>query len=150
MPKKKFSYDYPRPAVTVDVLIVSREGKPRVLLIKRKHNPFAGTWAIPGGFVNMDETLEASARRELREETGIKVGRLEQLAAFGNPHRDPRGRTISIVFLTRGSPARMSPRAGDDAAECAWHDLARPPELAFDHAEILKRARQRLFRARKH
>jgi 8-oxo-dGTP diphosphatase len=147
MAKKKYTYDYPRPAVTVDIVVITREARPRVLLIRRKHEPFAGKWAIPGGFVDMDETLEASARRELREETGIQVRRLEQLAAFGDPGRDPRGRTISIVFLARASATNLRPRAGDDAAECAWHDLAHPPALAFDHAKILALARKHIARA---
>ena len=89
--KKKYTNDYPRPAVTVDVVIVTREAEPRVLLIRRKLDPFAGMWAIPGGFVDMDESLEEAARRELREETGVETGQLEQLHTFGDPGRDPRG-----------------------------------------------------------
>lgn len=144
----KYVYHYPRPAVTTDVVVVTREARPRVLLIRRKAEPFAGTWAIPGGFVDMAETLEQSARRELWEETGVRAGRLEQLAAFGDPDRDPRGRTISVVFLTRVDAGRLKPRAGDDAAEIGWHSLLRPPPLAFDHAEILACARRRLARRR--
>lgn len=140
----KYVYKYPRPAVTTDVVVISRERRPRVLLIRRKAEPFAGMWAIPGGFVDMDETLEESARRELREETGVHVGRLEQLATFGAPNRDPRGRTISVVFLTRADADRLKPHAGDDAAEIGWHSLLHPPPLAFDHAEILACARRRL------
>jgi 8-oxo-dGTP diphosphatase len=142
--EKKYTYDYPRPAVTVDIVLVTREDRPRVLLIRRGHPPFAGMWAIPGGFVDMDETLETAARRELAEETDLRVGRLEQLAAFGDPSRDPRGRTISIVFLGRAEAARLVPRAKDDAAEVGWHSLQRPPRLAFDHARILAYARRRL------
>jgi 8-oxo-dGTP diphosphatase len=141
---KSFCYEYPRPAVTVDIVIVTREPRPRVLLIRRKHTPFAGMWAIPGGFVDMDEALEDAARRELREETGVQVRRLEQLHTFGDPQRDPRGRTISVVYLARVSAARVRPRAADDAAEADWHPLSRLPPLAFDHAQILTRARQRL------
>src|SRR5262249_17350665 len=99
--KQQFCYDYPRPAVTVDAVIVTREERPRVLLIRRQHEPFAGMWALPGGFVDMDETLEASARRELEEESGVRVEALEQLHTFGDPGRDPRGRTVSVVYLGR-------------------------------------------------
>src|SRR5262245_63478055 len=98
--KMKYTYDYPHPAVTVDVVIPTCETKPHVLLIRRKHEPFAGQWAIPGGFVDEGETLEDAARRELREETGVQRDHLEQLQAFGDPGRDPRGWTISIAFLT--------------------------------------------------
>jgi 8-oxo-dGTP diphosphatase len=142
--KKPYCYEYPRPSVTVDVVIVTREPEPRVLLIRRKHEPFAGAWAIPGGFVDMDESLEAAAARELREETGVTAGPLEQLHAFGDPNRDPRGRTISVVYLARVDPGQVHPEAADDAAEVAWHPLETPPRLAFDHDQILARARARL------
>lgn len=144
--KKKYSYEYPRASVTADVVLVTNEAAPRVLLVKRKNEPFAGRWALPGGFIDMDETLEESARRELREETGIKVHRLEQLQTFGDPGRDPRGRTITVVFLGRVNPTRLKPAADDDAAEVGWHSLLRPPPLAFDHAKILALARRRLSR----
>ena len=142
--KKKFTYDFPRPAVTVDVVIVTHEKKPRVLLIRRKHDPFRGIWAIPGGFVEMEETLEAAARRELFEETGVRASKLEQLHTFGDPGRDPRGRTISVVYFAQVDPRKLKPRAADDAAEVGWHDLEHPPPLAFDHREILASARSRL------
>src|SRR5690242_1603604 len=109
--KKRYCYEYPRPAVTVDIVIVTRERRPRVLLIRRKHDPFAGVWAIPGGFVDMDESLEAAARRELREETGVEVAELEQLHAFGDPGRDPRGRTIAVAYLARVRAADVHPEA---------------------------------------
>jgi 8-oxo-dGTP diphosphatase len=143
-PKKTFTYDYPRPAVSVDVVIVTREKKPRVLLIRRKQEPFAGMWAIPGGFVEMDESLAAAAARELREETGVEADRLEQLHTFGDPGRDPRGRVISVAYLAQVDAEKVQPRGGDDAAEAAWHDLKRPPPLAFDHEKILACARERL------
>src|SRR5216683_6447773 len=114
---KKYTYDYPRPAVTVDIVVVARGARPKVLLIRRKHDPFAGCWAIPGGFVGMDETLEAAARRELKEETGLTVDALEQLYAFGDPGRDPRGRTIAVAYLTRVHEKRVGLQAGDDAEE---------------------------------
>jgi 8-oxo-dGTP diphosphatase len=142
--KQKYTYEYPRPAVTVDVVIVSREQEPRVLLIRRKHEPFAGMWAIPGGFVDMEEALEAAARRELYEETGLAAGELEQLHTFGDPGRDPRGRTISVVYLARVDPDQVKPRAADDAADVGWHRLNQLPALAFDHGQILAHARQRL------
>ena len=142
--KKKFCYDFPRPSVTVDIVLVSRERKPRVLLIRRKNEPFAGKWAIPGGFVDMDETLEAAARRELQEETGVRADALEQLHTFGDPGRDPRGRTISVVYLGRVNAGEMQPKAADDAAEVGWHFLEKLPPLAFDHDRILALVRQRL------
>jgi 8-oxo-dGTP diphosphatase len=141
---KKYTYDYPRPMVTVDVVIVTTGAKPRVLLIRRKNEPFAGRWAIPGGFIEMDESLEDAARRELREETGVRATRLTQLHTFGDPDRDPRGRVISVVYLARVNGARLKPKAADDAAEVGWHQLSRPPQLAFDHAQILALARRRL------
>jgi 8-oxo-dGTP diphosphatase len=142
--QQKYTYDYPRPSVTVDAVIVTREDRPRVLLIRRKHEPFAGMWAIPGGFVEMDETLEESARRELWEETGVRVRQLEQVYTFGDPGRDPRGRTISVVFLGRAKADDLRPKAADDAAEVGWHRLQRPPPMAFDHAKILACVRRRL------
>ncbi|MBM4069920.1 MAG: NUDIX hydrolase [Planctomycetes bacterium] len=144
MPAKKYCYEFPRPAVTVDIVVLTSDVRPRVLLIRRKHAPFAGMWAIPGGFVDMDESLADAARRELREETGVAGKRLEQLGTFGAPGRDPRGRTISVVYLTRVDADQVQPRAADDAEEAAWHDLARLPRLAFDHRDILKLARKRL------
>lgn len=142
--KKSYTYEYPRPAVTVDIVVVTRERKPRVLLIRRGHEPFAGTWAIPGGFVDMEESLETAARRELKEETGVDVTDVEQLHTFGDPDRDPRGRVISVAYLIRVDVKKVKPKAGDDAAEAGWHSLAEPPPLAFDHALILETARQRL------
>src|SRR5215212_6634347 len=100
MPRKKqYCYDYPRPALTADILLVTREARPRVLLIRRKQEPFADCWAFPGGFVNEGEDPDDAARRELEEETGIKGVKLEQLRAFGKPGRDPRGWTVTIAYL---------------------------------------------------
>src|SRR5262249_10263141 len=129
---------------TVDVVIATKEKPRRGLLIQRKHEPFAGRWALPGGFVDQNERLETAARRELREETGAEAIHLEQLHTFGGPGRDPRGWTISVVFLALVDAEQVKPRAADDAAKVAWHSLARPPALAFDHAAILARARARL------
>ena len=142
--KKKYTYDYPRPAVTTDTVVITRDKEPRVLLIQRKHDPFAGMWAIPGGFVEIEETLEAGARRELKEETGLEVEHLEQVQTFGDPGRDPRGRTISVVYLARVDAGAVKPHANDDAAAVGWHKLVQPPPLAFDHDKILARVRERL------
>jgi 8-oxo-dGTP diphosphatase len=139
-----FTYDYPRPAVTVDVIIVTREHRPRVLLVRRKHAPFAGMWAIPGGFIEMDETLEASARRELREETGVEAAELVQLHTFGDPGRDPRGRTITVAYLARVNLDELRPVAADDADEVQWFPLDALPPLAFDHERIVAMARDRI------
>lgn len=134
--KKSYSYPYPRPSLTVDVALVTQVKAPRVLLIRRKADPFAGKWALPGGFVDENERLIDAAHRELKEETGLDVADLEQLQTFGDPGRDPRGWTVSVVFLGRVSPG-LNPTAGDDAAEVGWFSLDALPPLAFDHAEIL-------------
>jgi len=147
--KKQFCYEYPRPSVTVDVVIVTQGRAPQVLLIRRKHEPFAGMWALPGGFVDMDESLDAAARRELYEETQVEAERLEQLRTFGDPGRDPRGRTISVAYLAVVDRDSVRPLAADDAAEVGWHSLTAPPPLAFDHANILAAARERLKGAAK-
>ena len=140
-----------RPWVTVDVIVVVPDaaggGRFRVLLIRRRNPPFEGRWAIPGGFVEPGETLEAAARRELQEETGLEPRRLEQLRAFGAPGRDPRGWVISIAHLAlvdAGEAAAWQPRAASDADDVAWFDLDEPPPLAFDHQEILAHARRSL------
>lgn len=141
---KKHSYDYPRPALTVDLALVTREDRPRVLLIRRKKDPFAGRWALPGGFVDEGERLIDAARRELREETGTTVGELEQLYTAGDPGRDPRGWTVSVVYLGRVDADQLKPVAADDAAEVGWFPLDELPGLAFDHAMLLGRVRTRL------
>jgi 8-oxo-dGTP diphosphatase len=140
----KFTYDYPRPALTVDVVLVTREAAPRVLLIKRKDEPFAGAWALPGGFVDDGERLADAARRELKEETGMAAEELEHLFTAGEPGRDPRGWTVSVVFLARIDPKKAKGQAGDDAAAVGWFPLAEPPAMAFDHGMLLGRARTRL------
>jgi len=143
-PAKKYCYDHPRPAVTVDIVLFHRSGVDiEVLLIKRGREPFKGRWAFPGGFVDEDESLEVAAARELREETGLHGIKLEQLAAFGDPGRDPRGHTVSVVFCGTVSD-RRAVIAADDAAEARWHSAAHPPKLAFDHQKILRRAMERL------
>lgn len=134
-PTKQHCYAYPRPALTVDVAAVTRGRSPRVLLIRRKHAPFAGTWALPGGFVDEDEPLEHAARRELREETGVDVTDMVQLITVGDPGRDPRGWTVSVVYLARVDFEAAT--AADDADAADWFPLAKLPELAFDHAAVL-------------
>ena len=142
--KPKFTYDFPRPALTVDVVLLTREAVPQVLLIRRARDPFAGAWALPGGFVEKGETLVAAARRELHEETGVEVGDLEQLYTAGDPGRDPRGWTVSVAYLARVNPGEVTPVAADDARAVAWHSLTDLPPLAFDHARIVGRAVTRL------
>jgi 8-oxo-dGTP diphosphatase len=137
-----------QPWVTVDVVVIAPvDGRQRVLLIKRKRPPFAGCWALPGGFVEPHEPLEAAARRELWEETGAEPAHLEQLHTFGDPGRDPRGWNISVVYLAlldEGDLLEL--QAGSDADATGWFDLDDPPPLAFDHAEILAFARKELDR----
>jgi 8-oxo-dGTP diphosphatase len=134
-----YCYDYPRPAVTVDLAVfaLSRDGL-RVLLIRRKHDPFAGRWALPGGFLEIDEPIEAAARRELKEETGFEsTGPVAFLGVYGDPGRDPRGRTISMahVAVIQGGPPEVA--GGDDAAEAAWRLARAGAPLAFDHDSML-------------
>jgi len=137
-----YTYKYPRPMVTVDVVAVAPGAAgTMVLLIERGTEPFKGRWALPGGFVRLDEALDDGAARELREETGIDGAGLEQIAAFGDLGRDPRGRTITVAFLTRLAEC-TAPCAGSDAANARWHALHRLPPMAFDHDAIVERARQ--------
>lgn len=134
-----------RYAVAADVVVVAESPTPAVLLIRRRNPPLG--WAIPGGFVEPDEDLLDAARRELSEETGLEPPQLEQLATFGHPDRDPRGRTISVVYGARLEQAAL-PSAGDDAAAARWFPLTTlPTNLAFDHATILAQVLPRLVRA---
>jgi 8-oxo-dGTP diphosphatase len=136
---------YERPSVTVDVVIFSLAGEDlKVLLIRRGGRPFAGMWAIPGGFIQMDESLEDAAARELEEETGVTNVYMEQLYTFGDPHRDPRTRVITVAYFALVPYGSIQHRAGDDAAETAWFSVLKLPELAFDHTEILDYALTRL------
>ena len=127
-------------AVTVDcVLFFQKEEKLKVLLVQRKNDPFKGEWALPGGFLEEDEDLENGARRELKEETGLEVDKVWQIRAFGKPHRDPRGRTISIAFMGIIEDEKEV-KGSDDASDARWFDSRNLPELAFDHREIIEEA----------
>ncbi len=135
---KTYTYQYPKPSVTTDCIITRSLGnKKLVLLIKRKHNPFINNWALPGGFVEIDEGLLDGAKRELEEETGLKGIELSQFKTYGKPNRDPRGRTISVIYYGFMGNKEPIVEAGDDAAEARWFDLEKLPELAFDHKEII-------------
>lgn len=136
--RPKFHYEYERPAVTVDTIVYTLfDNQPQVLLIRRGKKPYAGRWALPGGFVEPLENLEKAARRELKEETGIEVGTLIPVGCFGDKGRDPRGWTISAAFLTVVGPDQVKPKGSDDAAAAEWHRTRRLPPLAFDHRKIL-------------
>lgn len=140
-----FTYEYPRPAVTVDCVIFGLDGQQlKVLLIKRASDPHKGRWALPGGFVEMDEPLDAAARRELEEETGLTTGHIEQLHTFGDPGRDPRGRVITVAYWALTRLVAGSARAASDAKEVGWFAVSKPPRLAFDHAKVLTMACERL------
>ena len=134
-----YTYKYPRPAVTADCIVITREVEPKVLLIQRGNEPFKGCWAFPGGFMEMDETTEQCAIRELEEETGLKVSNLHQIGAYSKVDRDPRGRTITVAYLVL-IDASVEVIGQDDAAKAEWFPLSALPELAFDHADIMKDA----------
>ena len=127
------------PALTVDCVITDPDG--RILLIRRKNEPFKGAFALPGGFVDLGETVEAGCRREVREETGLSVGDLTLVGVYSEPGRDPRGHTVSVVFLAR-LPSAKTPMAGDDAEAAEWVADWRSQQLAFNHAQILEDAAQ--------
>ncbi len=134
-----YSYEYPRPAVTSDIVLFSNEKvQTEVMLIRRKNTPFEGMWAFPGGFLEMDETLLACARRELEEETGVKDIELEPYLPFDQPDRDPRGRTISMVFVGFKDASGINAAAASDAAEVQWFSINNLPSLAFDHDKIIQ------------
>jgi 8-oxo-dGTP diphosphatase len=139
------TYQYPRAALTVDCVVFGfDEGELKVLLIQRALEPFRGAWALPGGFVRVSETLEDAARRELAEETGLKNVFLEQLYTFGAVRRDPRERVVSVAHYALVKLFDHRARAATDAAQAAWFPISQPPELAFDHADILTAALTRL------
>lgn len=145
-----FTYEYPRPALTVDCVVFGLEASElKVLLIERDLEPFKGSWALPGGFVNMDETLEQAALRELQEETGLHDLYLEQLYTFGQIDRDPRGRTVSVAYYALVNPKGLTLHASSDARQAKWFAVSQlrgssGPRLAFDHEKILDVALRRL------
>lgn len=153
---RPYAYEYPRPAVTVDCVIfgLDADGGLRLLLVRRRDEPFRGSWALPGGFVHtkddgdQGEDLEDAARRELEEETGARVAYLEQLCTFGQPGRDPRGRVISVAYMALVRAGDHAVVGGDDATEAQWipvpEVLGMLRRLAFDHAEIVRTAIARL------
>ena len=146
--KGKYVYDWPRPMVSVDAAVFGFfRGKAKLLLIRRKNEPFKGQWALPGGFVGINEELEAGAERELAEETGLVNVTLEQMHTFGKCGRDPRGRQITIVFTGTATEGLNKIKAGDDAAKARWFDIEKlPKDLAFDHSEVVKFAIEKLKR----
>jgi 8-oxo-dGTP diphosphatase len=147
-PTGPYCYDFPRPSVTVDIILFTfHQDRLKVLLVKRKSAPYETNWALPGGFVNMDERLEDAARRELSEETNVNDVYLEQLYTFGEPDRDPRGRVITVAYfalLSVDQALGFRLEAASDADDTLWWNVYDLPDLAFDHAPILTYALQRL------
>jgi 8-oxo-dGTP diphosphatase len=132
-----YTYQYPRPAVTADCVVITREAAPRVLLIQRGNEPFKGCWAFPGGFMNIDETTEQCAVRELEEETGLRLSSVRQVGTYSRVDRDPRGRTITVAYLALVD-VPVPVQGHDDAARAQWFPLSALPPLAFDHADIMQ------------
>jgi 8-oxo-dGTP diphosphatase len=140
-----YTYQHARPALSVDCVVFGLDADElKVLLVQRKHDPFAGCWAFPGGFVDVGETPQEAARRELEEETGLKNVFLEQLHTFGDPARDPREHVVSVAHYGLVNVCGHRARAADDARDAAWFRVLRPPPLAFDHDKILQMAYERL------
>ena len=135
----EYTYKYPRPAVTADCVVITKETEPKVLLIQRGIDPYKGCWAFPGGFMNMDETTEECAIRELEEETGLKLSTIHQIGAYSKVDRDPRGRTITVAYLAIiDAPVEVAGQ--DDAAKAEWFPLSDLPHLASDHYDIMQDA----------
>ena len=135
----QYTYKYPRPAVTADCVVMTKETTPQVLLIERGFDPYKGCWAFPGGFMNMDETTEQCAIRELEEETGLEVTDLQQIGAYSKVDRDPRGRTVTVAYLIV-IDAPVAVIGQDDAAKAQWFSIDALPPLAFDHEDIMRDA----------
>ncbi|NOZ34840.1 MAG: NUDIX hydrolase [Chlorobi bacterium] len=139
--KNVYCYKYPRPAYTADCIIFTEKSEyAEVVLIKRAFEPFKNYWAFPGGFVDINETGYDAAKRELLEETGLKTDNLSEFGVFDTPGRDPRGRTVTVVYYTFNNEAAINLIAGDDAAEVKLFSVKNLPELAFDHKKILQKA----------
>ncbi len=140
-----YAYDYPRAAITTDCVIFGFDGyELKVLLIQRGVEPYKGEWALPGGFLKMDERVEECAFRELKEETSFGADTLEQFGVFSSVERDPRGRVVTIAFYTLAKKDFV--QGGDDASDARWFSLEKLPQLAFDHYDILCEARVALKR----
>jgi 8-oxo-dGTP diphosphatase len=145
MNSSQYCYDYPRPALTVDMVVWGyARGQFCLLLIQRKDEPFINQWALPGGFVDENETTEQAACRELREETALERKEMDQLYTVSDLNRDPRGRTVSVVYYTLCYKDMVKPAAGDDAKNVSWYPVDHLPALAFDHAGIIMKARNKL------
>jgi len=141
----QFCYDYARPAVTADICFFTVvEDDLRILLIRRGEEPFKGSWALPGGFLREDETLDECAARELEEEAGISGAYLQAFATFSKPDRDPRYRVITAAYFALVSAANHVLKSGSDADDAEWHSMSRLPRLAFDHRDIIEQARAAL------
>ena len=134
-----YTYKYPRPSVTADTVVIAKGEEPQVLLVQRGNEPFKGCWAFPGGFMNMDETTEQCAIRELEEETGLRLSKIQQIGAYSKVDRDPRGRTVTVAYLAV-IDAPVAVMGQDDAAKAEWWALSGLPHLAFDHYDILQDA----------
>ncbi|MFV2056519.1 MAG: NUDIX domain-containing protein [Thiohalomonadales bacterium] len=145
MAERQYNSAYPHPALMTDVAIFTiRERRLKSLLVKRKGEPFLGQWALPGGFIDMKENLRHCAERALADETGVSGVYLEQLYTFGNPHRDPRERIITVAYYALIPSDQIKLRAATDADAVDWFAMNKLPALAFDHGKILSKAKQRL------
>lgn len=141
----KYCYDYPHPALTSDIVVFGYDGHElHILLIERGLEPYKGSWALPGGFMKMDETIEQCAARELREETGVEDAYLRQFHVFSSTARDPRGRVVTVAFLALVSKSEYRVIGGDDAVRAFWFPADELPPLAFDHNNIIAEARRHL------
>ena len=134
-----YTYKYPRPAVTADAVVITKSERRKVLLIQRANDPYRGCWAFPGGFMDMDETAEQCAFRELKEETGLQLSEAIQIGCYSDVNRDPRGRTLSVAYLMFVDN-EMPVSGQDDAVQAKWWPIDELPTLAFDHKQIIEDA----------